>query len=645
MSASETVTESCAAAAAEALRRGAARLLALQRQDGCWCGELTAGAALEPDYILLQLWLHQPQDGVWNPPERSLIDKAAQSILARQSPGGGFSIYPGGPAEVSASVKAYFALKLAGLDAGGRPLRLARERILRLGGIQAANSFVKLNLSLFGLYPRRCCPSIPPEMILLPGKFFYQMSAWTRATLAPLSVVLAANARRQAPSGFNLEELFLPGVSPAPRGGANLLSCRGLFLLFDKLLKLWERRGSQGLRRRAVQEAERWILDRTRCSDGLGAIHAPMMYTIMALDVLGYPRSHPDFLEAESRFRRLLVDDGRGFFFQPCFTPVRDTAIAAYALSETGGELAGALGRAADWLLSREVRRKGDWSVKRPDLEPSGWCLEFANEFYPDIDDTAMALLALQRAARGEPARARDAMDRALRWLVGMQSKNGGWAAFDVDSGWAPLAEAPFAVRNAVLDQACPDITGRVLEALCACGLDRGHPAVGRGVRRLIGTQEADGGWSGRWGVNYIYGTFLALRGLRAAGEDEREAHILRAGEWLRSVQNLDGGWGESCASYESGAFVAAGSTPSQTAWALLGLLASGDARSRSVEQGIAWLLAAQRPDGGWDEDLATGTGLPGCLYLSYGLYRLSFPLLALAGWLKARGKEQTKAL
>lgn len=287
--------------------------------------------------------------------------------------------------------------------------------------------------------------------------------------------------------------------------------------------------------------------------------------------------------------------------------------------------------RCADWLLGKEVREKGDWSVKRPHTEPSGWYFEFANEFYPDIDDTAMVLLSLQHARSRNQQAQSECERRAVRWLLDMQSKDGGWAAFDVDNNWEFLSDVPFADHNAMLDPTCPDITGRVMEALCAHGVDGSHPAIRRGVKYLENSQEPDGSWYGRWGVNYVYGTFLALRGLRAAGEGDREVHVLRAGEWLRSIQNADGGWGESCESYDRNRFVAAGSTPSQTAWAVLGLMAGGDTTSLSLRDGIEYLIETQREDGTWAEDRATGTGFPRVFYLAYHLYRDSFPLLALA--------------
>ncbi|MEK7408393.1 MAG: squalene--hopene cyclase [Acidobacteriota bacterium] len=634
------VAEALLARAEEARARAAEHLLARQDEQGYWPAELTADSTLESDYILLQLWLHPPHNGRWEPPTRPLVEKAVASILARQLPDGGFNIYPQGPADLSATVKAYFALKVAGLPAADPRLAGARQRVLDLGGIQAANSYVKINLSLFDLYPRRHCPSIPPEMVLL-GSFIYRMSSWTRAIVIPLSIVHAHNPRRPAPDGFTLQELFLPGASMEYRRDETFLSWRNFFFAADRLLKLWERYGSGNVRAWALRGAERWMLERTRYSDGLGAIYPPMMYIIMALDLLGYSPDHPDRREAEEQFNRLMVDDGERFFFQPCFSPVWDTAIAAFALGEAGAAADGALAdtalrRAADWLVTKEVRRKGDWSVKRPRTEPSGWYFEWANEFYPDIDDTAMVLLALNRARASRPEAQRAAERRALAWLLSMQSGDGGWAAFDVDNNWTPLSYMPFADHNAMLDPTCPDITGRVLEAVCRLGLCGDHPSVRRAARYLLRAQEQDGSWYGRWGVDYIYGTFLALRGLRAAGESDREAHILRAGEWLRSIQNADGGWGESCASYDQGCYVPAPSTPSQTAWAILGLLASGDTSSRSVRKGVEYLVETQRDGGGWDEQLATGTGFPRVFYLSYHLYRHAFPLLALGEFLKS---------
>jgi squalene-hopene/tetraprenyl-beta-curcumene cyclase len=646
MSPSVQVQDSLTRAIPAAIQKAVENLLAQQDSGGSWCAQLTADTTLESDYVLLQLWMHPPKNGVWNPPTRPLIEKAAQSILARQLPDGGFNIYPQGPTELSATVKAYFALKLAGISPQDSRLARARECILTRGGIQAANSYVKINLSLFDLYPRQHCPTIPPEIMLLPGGFIYQMSSWTRAIVIALSVVHAHNPRRPVPAGFSLQELFLPGVSPEFKRDEDWLTWRNAFLWIDRVLKLWERSGPRKIRQKALREAERWMLERLEHSDGLGAIYPPMMYAIMALDVLGYPEQHPKRQEAVRQFNALMVDDGRGsLFFQPCFSPIWDTGIAAYALGESGGAPPSALRRAADWLLEKEVRVKGDWSVKLPGTEPGGWAFEFNNEPYPDVDDTAMVLLGLSHAQASDREEQRAAEERALNWTLDMQSKDGGWAAFDKDNNWQFLSHVPFADHNAMLDPTCPDITGRVLEALSAYGLKRNHPAVTRAVDYLVRMQQADGSWYGRWGVAYIYGTCFALRGLRAAGESDREAHVLRAGEWLRSIQNADGGWGESCASYDNGTFTPAPSTPSQTAWAVLGLMAGGDTTSRSLHQGIEHLLETQRSDGSWNEELATGTGFPKVFYLTYHLYRLYFPLLALAEFARITSSQSTERL
>jgi squalene-hopene/tetraprenyl-beta-curcumene cyclase len=615
-----------------AVERSSESLFHKQAPDGFWCGELTADTTLESDYILLQLWLHQPEGPQWNPPPRDRIARAAHSILERQLPDGGFNIYAGGPSEVSATVKAYCALKLAGISPDSEPLRRARERILALGGLQAANSYVKINLSLFGLYPRKHAPSVPPEIVMLPGNVLYEMSSWTRSILVPLSIVQARGSNRRAPAGFTLDELLLQGGSFKPR------TRKGLSILFhhlDRMFKVWEKRGPERIRAAAIREAERWILDRTRFTEGLGAIYPAMMYFIMALDALDYPEDHPDLVDAIRHFESLMIETPDRFLFQPCVSPIWDTAISAFALGEAGCAGDQRMTRAADWLISKEVRRKGDWSVKRPDTEPSGWAFEFANEFYPDIDDTAMVLLALMHAKASDPKAQAAAERRAINWLLAMQSDDGGWAAFDVDNNWAVLNRVPFADHNAMLDPTCPDVTGRVLECLCRRGM-ADHEAVRGGVAYLLQAQEKDGSWYGRWGVNYIYGSFLAMRGLAASAAETPSAPvqdaIARAAKWFTAIQNPDGGWGESCASYDRDAFVPAPSCASQTAWAILGLRAAGQTDAAAVRRGVQFLLDRQGPEGSWPEDATTGTGFPNVFYLTYGMYRDYFPVLALSG-------------
>jgi squalene-hopene/tetraprenyl-beta-curcumene cyclase len=611
-----------------AIGGAAISLLNKQHVEGYWCGELTADTTLESDFVLLQLWLHRPAGNVWNPPNANDISRACESILARQLPDGGWNIYPQGPSDVNATVRAYCALKLGGYDPALPFMHKARERALALGGLQACNSYTKINLSLFGLYPKKYVPSIPPEIVLLPLDVLYQMSSWTRAILVPLSIVQAVGKERPVPSGFDINELLHPKrkLSLPKRSGLSFV-----FHHLDRAVKVWDRRGLKDVRSAAVREAEHWMLDRTRYTEGLGAIYPSMMYLIMALDCLGYPDDHPDLIEAKQHFERLILRSEGRFQFQPCVSPVWDTAYALFALGEANTVDPAAATRAADWLISKEVRRKGDWSVKRPNLEPSGWAFEFANEFYPDIDDTAMVLLALKHAKASDPARQERTTRRALNWLIGMQGSDGGWAAFDVDNDWKILNQVPFADHNAMLDPSCPDITGRVLECLSRYGFRPGHTAVNAGVRYLLMNQEDDGSWYGRWGVNYLYGTFLAIRGLQATGDIRVRSAVARGAAFLRTAQNLDGGWGESCASYTVNKFVPAPSTASQTAWAILGLVAAGESSSHAAAKGIQYLLATQRPDGGWHEDLATGTGFPNVFYLTYHLYRHYFPLLALS--------------
>jgi len=619
---------------AAALEKSAAALWRQQHPDGYWCGELIADSTLESDYILLQLWMHKASrhTAEWNPPSRADIDRACRFILERQLPDGGWNIFPGGASEINATVRAYTGLKIAGHSPAADYMVRARNRILTLGGLQACNSYTKINFSLFGLYPRKYVPSVPPELVLVPGDLLYEMSSWTRAIIMPLSIVQAIGHTRPTPGGLNVGELFVPGkrLSLPKRDAVSLL-----FNQVDRAVKVWEKLGLRNIRARAIREAERWMLERTRYADGLGAIYPSMMYLIMALDSLNYAPDHPDLVDAIVKFENLILRDEHRFQFQPCFSPVWDTAICMFALGESGSVSrpdapSQGLAQAADWLLSKEVRRKGDWSIKRPDLEPGGWAFEFANESYPDIDDTAMVLLALRHARASSPARQSSVESRAITWLLGMQSGDGGWAAFDVDNNWRLLTKVPFADHNAMLDPTCPDITGRVLEALSRCGLPPSHDAIQRGVRFLLQSQERNGSWFGRWGVNYIYGTFLAMRGLRAAGLPADHAAIERGVEFLKSAANRDGGWGESCLSYDQKRFVAAPSTPSQTAWALLGLAAGGKRDLAVAQRGVEFLLETQRSDGTWDETLATGTGFPSVFYLNYHMYRDYFPLLAL---------------
>ncbi|HXN47820.1 MAG TPA: squalene--hopene cyclase [Bryobacteraceae bacterium] len=604
-------------------------LASRQYPEGYWYGDLIGDSTLESDYILLQMWLHPPApDGSWNPPSMPQIRKAVHAILDAQRDDGGWNNYEPGESEINATVRAYTMLKLTGMDVDDARMKQARALILKLGGIQSCNSYTKINLSLFDLFPRKYCPTIPPEIVMIPGNFLYEMSSWTRSIIVPLSLVQALGGTKPTPGGLRIDELVHPHRKFALRRKDRIAN---LFVAADKLFKRWERQSVKKIRGRAVREAEHWMLDRIQHTEGLGAIYPAMMYAIMAMDALGYERDHPDLELAMKQFNDLMLEGEESLVLQPAKSPVWDTAIAAFALGELGQTDPARLTAAADWLLSKEIRRKGDWAAKRPDLHPSGWAFEFANEYYPDIDDTAMVLLALLHAKASDPERQARAERRAVEWLLGMQSSDGGWAAFDVDNNWAILNKVPFADHNAMLDPTCPDITGRCLESLCRRGFTRSHPAIAASLKYLLAEQEDNGSWYGRWGVNYIYGTFLAVRGLDATAAPEAAAAISRGAAWLRTVQNPDGGWGESCYGYETQQFEPAASSPSQTAWAILGLIAAGEIQSHAVGEGVRWLLEHQRADGTWDESITTGTGFPQVFYISYKLYRDYFPLLALA--------------
>ena len=628
----------------EAIDRAVRSLLDLQSLEGYWVGELEADTTLESDYILYQLWMHPPDgDGKWRP-QADRVAEAARYIRERQTPSGGWNIYLGGPDEISASVKAYCALKLAGDEADAPHMQAARRRILDLGGIERANSFTRIYLSFFGLWPREQVPTIPPELILLSSSAYfniYEMSSWSRAILVPLSIVCAHRPQKPVPAGFNLDELRSGSVPAKQRGWSYATA----FWKLDGLLKLWERSGFLPHRPRAIRAAARWMIERMETSDGLATIYPSMLNSIFALTELGYRADHPVLARAIRQFEALAIREHGTLRMQPCVSPVWDTAIAAFALGLAAGEdhpVQAALGQAADWLLSKEVRRAGDWAVKNRGVEPGGWYFEFANEFYPDVDDTAMVLLALNYCRASHLPAQRVSERRATDWMLSMQGKDGGWAAFDKDNNRWILTQVPFADHNAMLDPSCADITGRVIEALSGSSLaGRDHPAVQRGVQYLKRTQEPDGSWSGRWGVNYIYGTCFALRGLRAAGVHPREACLVQAAEWIRSFQNPDGGWGETCGSYDDADLKGTGpSTASQTAWALLGLFASGDYSSGSVQRGVEYLLQGQDARGRWEDVFCTGTGFPRVFYLKYHLYAQYFPLMALAEYVHQSAQD-----
>ncbi len=628
---------------AEAIRLSQDHLMAQQHPDGYWIGELTVDSTLICDLVLFMHWRGEV--------DFSMQSRCVKHLLDRQLPDGGWNIYVGGPSEVNASVKAYFALKLAGFTPDEPMMKKAYRNIIRLGGIPRMNTYAKLYLALLGQFSWKHLPIIPVEIILLPNWLYfniYEMSSWSRAMLIPLAIINHFKPTRLPPPEKHLHELFPYGtehsdfsLKPDPR----LFSWRNFFLGWDTVLKLVDKLPAKPFRTIALQRAEKWMLERIgKGSDGLGAIFPGMLNSYIALKSFGYNDDDPIVQKQLHEFFRLVVDDKEkdDLRMQPCLSPIWDTAITAVALAESGIPADHPkLRKACDWILSKEVRIKGDWHIKNPHPEASGWAFEFNNDYYPDVDDTAKVLLALRLIKAEDDDAKKKVVERATKWLISFQCKDGGWAAFDKDVTKHWLEDVPFADHNAILDPTCSDITAKVLEALGKLGYPRSHKVIQRGITMLKRTQDADGPWFGRWGVNYIYGTFQAFRGLAAFSYDMNEDWVVRGRDWLESCQNPDGGWGETCASYDDPALKGKGpSTASQTAWAIMGLLAStNDPHRPTIRRGIEYLVSTQNPDGSWTEDLVTGTGFPKVFYLRYDMYRNNWPLLALAEYRKLRAR------
>ena len=628
----------------DAVSRAQQNLLRQQHEDGHWCGELVVDSTLCSDFVLFMHWIGEV--------DVNLQERCAQHILRRQLPDGGWNIYFGGPSEINASVKGYFALKLAGYSTDLPFMRKARECILRLGGIPRMNTFSKLYLALLGQFPWKYLPTIPVEMILLPtwAPFhIYKMSSWSRAMLIPLAIINHFKPTRTLPGDKQLHELYPIGTEQSdlrlPRS-EKFWTWRNFFLRVNDVLKILHPMRFRPMRKRALEEAERWMLERIGDgSDGLAAVYPAMLNCLIALRVLGYPKDHPVYKKATKDFARLFVDDPKDFRIQPCLSPIWDTAINLIALAESGLPADDpALRRAAKWLLDKEVRIRGDWQHNNSHPEATGWAFEYNNVYYPDVDDTAMVLMALRLAKPESESDLAKTFRRALEWQMSFQCRDGGWAAFDKNVTTPWLEDMPFADHNAILDPTCSDLTARTLELLGYINFNPKVRSVRDAIHYLIETQESDGSWYGRWGVNYIYGTWQVLRGLRAIGYDMTQDWILRGRDWLESCQNDDGGWGETCATYENPATKGIGkSTASQTAWAIMGICACGDLNRSSIQRGLRFLLSTQKVDGSWDEPEITGTGFPGVFYLKYDMYRQNFPLLALATYVNMRGGKITQ--
>ncbi len=603
-------------------------LKSLQQSDGHWIFEFEADATISAEYIFLQHFL----DDIDAEEER----KIATYLRNIQADHGGWPLFTGGHLDLSATVKAYYALKLAGDDPEAPHMRRAREEILARGGAARTNVFTRISLALFGQVPWTSIPIMPVELMLLPKSslFHYsKVSYWSRTVIVPLLILMALKPRARNPRKIDIKELF---VAPLEKEGSFISNPTGTllgtaFVGLDKLVRLIEPSFPQSRRKKATEAAVAFITERLNGENGVGGIFPAMANTVMAFDALGYPGDHPHMIVARRAVKRLLFMREDHGYCQPCLSPTWDTALALYALMEAGEPPDNqSLERACEWLLEREITdTPGDWSWKRPQLKPGGWAFQYRNDHYPDTDDTAMVIMALHRA---NPNRYQEVIERGSNWVLGMQSKTGGWGAFDAENGHHYLNNIPFADHGALLDPPTADVTARCLSMLAQLGYGSDHPAIRRGVDFLIQEQEEDGSWHGRWGVNYIYGTWSALSALNAVGDDHHAPHIRKATKWLKDRQRADGGWGEDCVSYkEERHYEASSSTPSQTAWALLGLMAAGEVKSEAVRRGVSFLESVPREGANWKEDLFTGVGFPRVFYIKYYGYSAYFPLWALA--------------
>ncbi len=622
-----------------AIQKAQAFLLsAAQPPDDHWVGELEADSTITSEYLLHCHLLDRV--------DREREGKAVRYLRARQLPDGGWPPYEGGPADLSGTIKAYFALKLAGVPSEDPAMVAARGLIRSAGGPVAANVFTKITLALFGEYDWSGVPTMPVEIMLLPRWFYfniYEISYWSRTVVVPLLILMDRKPVKRLPSGLGLAELW-----PVPRERANLrfkrtrgpASWKNFFIAVDDALKFWERHGARPWRRRAVEAARLWLEERLGTPGGLGGIYPAMANALLALRCLGYPDDHPLIGGQLKEIEALAVESLDTLHYQPCPSPVWDTALAANALVESGLPPSHAsLQRAAQWMLDKQILVPGDWRVKRPAAQPGGWPFQYANDFYPDVDDSAMVLMALAKIETADPQRTRAAVERGLQWVLAMQGRDGGWGSFDADNDKLVLNNIPFADHGALLDPSTEDLTGRALEMLGTLGYAPTYAPARRGIDFLRRAQRDDGCWHGRWGVNYIYGTWSVLRGLRAIGEDLSQGYVQKAVRWLESKQNPDGGWGETLASYTDPRLAGIGaSIPSQTAWALLGLFAAGQVSGPAVERGIRYLLQTQQPDGSWIDPFWNGTGFPRVLMLKYHFYAKYFPLWALGVYRRAHG-------
>ena len=605
------------------------RLLARQADDGHWIFELEADATIPAEYIMLNHYLDEIND--------PLEQKIAAYLRNKQLERGGWPLFHDGGFNMSASVKAYFALKLAG-DAPEAPHMVkARNAIRARGGAAEVNVFTRIALALFRQIPWRATPVSRVELLLLPKWFpwnIYKMSYWTRTVMVPLLVLTSLRPAARNPRAVNIDELFLTPPAESPFRLANPTGhiLGSIFIAFDRLIFPFQRFIPGFATQRAVKHAMAFIDERLNGQDGLGGIFPAMVNALLAYDALGYAKDDPRVVATRKAIDDLVIERDDTAYCQPCVSPVWDTALAAQALMEasSGNGVDAVVGEACDWLVGRQVLDvHGDWNEARPETRPGGWAFQYWNDHYPDVDDTAVVVMALHRDNAEKHS---EAISRGAEWVLGMQSSNGGWAAFDADNDYELLENIPFADHGALLDPPTADVSARSVSMLAQLGYDRSLPAVEAGIKFLIEQQEEDGSWFGRWGTNYVYGTWSVLSALNAIGEDMDADYIRRAVAWLESRQRFDGGWGEDCATYwmEHRTETKA-STPSQTAWAVLALLAAGEVNTDTVRRGIRYLVESRNAEGAWDEEFYNAVGFPRVFYLLYHGYREYFPLWALA--------------
>ena len=601
-----------------------------QLPQGYWWAELESNCTITAEYIMLFHFM-----GIVN---KDRERKMANYLLSKQTSEGFWTIYHGGPGDISTSVEAYFALKLAGYSADHPAMAKARAFILKKGGIIKCRVFTKIFLALFGEFAWFGVPSMPIELMLLPNWAYvnmYELSSWSRATIIPLSIVMTERQVRKLPPSARVQELYLRPPRPTDYTFTKedgILTWKNFFIGIDHMLKVYEGNPIRPFKKKGMAMAEKWVLDHQETTGDWGGIQPAMLNAVLSLHCLGYANDHPAIKKGLEALANFCIEDDDVLVLQSCISPVWDTALAIKALVDSDVPADHpALVKSAQWLLDREVRIKGDWRIKSPELTPGGWAFEFLNDHYPDVDDSGFVMLAIKNVRVRDQKAKEEAIQRGITWCLGMQSKNGGWGAFDKDNTKHLLNKIPFADLEALIDPPTADITGRMLELMGEFGYSKEFPAASRAIEFIRKIQEPEGPWWGRWGVNYIYGTWSVLAGLAAIGEDLTQPYIRRAVNWLKLKQNMDGGWGETCESYHDRALAGVGEcTASQTAWALLSLMSAGEVHSVNVAKGVRYLTARQRHDGTWDEEQYTGTGFPKFFMIKYHIYRNCFPLMAL---------------